>query len=221
MNTLRTTSCIVSLVAAVLLTARPSPAQEEAPADSAASSVSVGLRIGYAWPVGDWERHRFAPVDQFSPGLAFGGDLEIRTGPRGGIAILVEHMPLDVTAWEDYAVSRGSVVDASASITHIGLALRTFLLDPERSPLRLDLGALVALQSGKETSGQYSYEYDFLRNPAFGAFLALEYVYFISPNVGVTARASMAFVFSGVKYADGVEYIVMLAPVTGGLRFYL
>lgn len=196
-------------------------AQEESVPDSGSSRVSLGLRVGYAWPVGDWNTHRYAPVDQFALGLTFGGDLEIRTGPGGGIAILVEHTPLDVSAWEDYAASQGSVVEASASVTYIGLALRTFPAGSPASGVKFDIGGLVALPSGEETTGQYTYEYDFLKNPAFGLFVGLEYMYLFSPNVGITLRTSIAFVFSGIQYADGVEYIVMMAPLTGGLRFFL
>jgi hypothetical protein len=196
-------------------------AQDEIVSDSSRSRVSIGLRVGYAWPIGDWTTHRFAPIDQFSSGLTFGGDLEIRTGPAGGIAIIVEHTPLDVTAWEDYAASNGAVVEASASVTFLGLALRTIPADVYPTSFKLDVGAMVALQSGKESTGLYTYEYDFMKNPGFGLFTALEFMYLLSPKVGLTVRGSIGFVFSGIQYADGVEYIVMLAPVTGGLRFYL
>ena len=197
-------------------------AQEESVPDSSTSRVSLGLRAGYAWPVGEWMQHRFAPVDQFDAGLSFGGDIEIRLSEKGYLAILVDHTQLDVSAWEDYAASQGSVVDASASITQLGLAMRVNLMDTgSSSALKLDIGALVALQTGQETTGRYSYEYDFMKNPAFGLFGALEYVYLFSPKVGLTLRGSIAFVLSGIDYADGIEYIVMLAPVTGGLRFYL
>jgi hypothetical protein len=183
--------------------------------------VSFGIRAGYAWPIGDWSLHRFAPVDQFGGGLTFGGDLEIPLGQRSSLALLVDHTQLDVSEWEDYAASQGSIVNASASVTHLSIAIRTHLVNAGSLALKLDLGFVVALQTGEESTGSYYYDYDFMKDPAFGLFGGLETIYFLGPNVGLTLRGSVAFILSGIQYADGVEYLVMLAPITGGLRFYL
>ncbi len=183
-------------------------------------NVSVGVRGGFAWPLGDWKAHRFAPVDQFQGGLTVGGDLEIRLTQQMCLGIVADYTRLDVGEWEDYAASRGDDVTASASVISLALTLKPHLIDHRPSVLSLDIGFAIAFPSGKEQSDRFVYEYDFLRNPGFGALLGLEYAHLIGDNFAVTIRAAAMFIFSGIGYADGIDNNLTLAPVTGGVRFY-
>ena len=185
------------------------------------SSGSVGVHVGYFLPLGDWNKHRFAPnIDQFGGNIGFGGDLEIRLSDRWGLAITGGYSKLDVSEWEDFARAAGDDVTASASVGHIGLLLRPYLGTSRPDIIKIELGASLVFTKGKETFGRFSYEYDFLKSTVVGILLGIEYDRFLSENIALAARISSMIVPSGIEYADGVDQSLIIMPLTIGMRFH-
>jgi len=209
-------ACSIFLVVLVFA----SNAQDEEKSKSQYPRASLGILAGYSSPIGEWKKHRFAPVNQFGGGFSIGGDLEIRLSPKAGIGIVVGYTQLDVSAWEGYAATQGDEVSASASALNIGILLMPYLLDTGPSVLKLEIGAVLILPSGRERTDRFTYEYDFMRSPGFGILLGLEYEYFTGESVSFTVGGGTMIVFSGVEYADGLDNTLTLAPVMGGVKFH-
>jgi hypothetical protein len=181
---------------------------------------SFGIDGGYSWPLGNWNSHRFAPVDQFGSGFAVRADFEFKTGEKGGVAIGGGYIRLGTSDWEDYARSRGSEITASSYVAYIGIILRPYLIRGENDHLKLDLGASVAFQSGKEQFAGWSYEYDFLKSPRLGIILGAEYDRFLTESVAITAKADVLMVLAGIEFEDGESSTLSVLPVTIGFRFF-
>ncbi|MDH4071445.1 MAG: hypothetical protein OEV30_13600 [Ignavibacteria bacterium] len=205
----------------VLFLIRPSVSSaQEAAVDSIAPSVSIGIRAGYGWGIGDWTRHRYAPVDHLKPTLTYGGDLEIPLSYKVGLGLSVDYTRLDTGAWEEYAASQESFVKASASLINAGISIRPYLRRKAPSYVKLEIGAFLSFGSGQEVS-EYSYQYDFLGSPCFGMLLGLEYEYLLSSAISFTIKGAFVFIPSGVSYADKYHRDILTAPVTGGFRIYM
>ena len=185
-------------------------------------SSSMGIHIGYGLTLGDWNKHRFAAdVDQFGGSILFGGDLEIKTSDKVGLAISGGYAKLDVSKWEDFAMARGDHVSASASVSYVGLLLRPYLKSSKPDIIKLELGAGLVFAKGKETFGRFSYDYDFLQSTSVGILVGVEYDRFLSDNLALAARITSMIVPSGIEYVDGKNQTVIIMPVTVGMRFHL
>ena len=213
---------ICNLCSGILMMAPGSVTAQEDPEELADSSVaSIGFRAGYGWPIGDWAAHRFAPVDQFRPGFTGGGDIEFRLSHKVGLGITVDYTQLNTGDWENYAASRGSNVSAKASVVTTGLMIRPYLRKKAPSFVKMEIGLILSFASGKERGDRNSYEYDFMKSPAFGILIGAEYEYLLSESVSFTIRSNFSLALSGVEYADGTEFALTLVPLTGGFRFRL
>jgi hypothetical protein len=185
-------------------------------------SSSISAHIGYSLTLGDWNKHRFATdIDHFGGSIFYGGDLELKTSDKVGLALIGGYAKLDVSKWEDFAVARGDHVSASASVSYVGLVLRPYLKATKPAIIKLEFGPGLVFAKGHETFGRFSYDYDFIRSTSIGFLLGIEFNRFLNDNLALAAKITSMIVPSGIEYASGKNQTVIIMPVSVGMRFHL
>lgn len=183
-------------------------------------TTSLGLEVGYFFPVGDWKEHRYATgADQFRGSVAAGLDLEVRLFQSVGVAANIGYLRLGVGDWEKYAANRGDIVDASASMVHVGVLIKPYLWMDRYNVVKLRLGASLFFPSGQESFDRFTYEYDFLVT-RLGYVAGIEFDRSLNRNTALALRISGIVVPSGVQYADGEKHSIVAFPITLGVRFH-
>mgnify|MGYP000894072508 CR=1 FL=1 len=195
--------------------------------------MTIGVQSGYIFGAGNWQDHRYAPVDQFGNSYAFLADFELtlrtdadqnRTAQNHfrvwSIALVVSHTSLSTADWEDWVNEQGDVLEASAAILHVDAVMRRSLLRSGNQQLRLEFGGGVAVANSEESYLDRTYEYDFLLGTRGEAVLGLLYDWKFGRSFGVTIRAGFTLAGTAVGYADGVNRDITYFPLTAGLRFY-
>lgn len=182
-------------------------------------SSSIGGHLGFALPMAG-TKHRYADVNQFGGSILFGGDLEIKTSDKVGLAISGGYAKLDLSKWEDFAIARGDQVSASASMSYVGLLLRPYLKASKPDIIKLEFGPALVFTNGNETFGKFSYDYDFFQSTSVGILVGVEYDRFLSDNLALAARITSMIVPSGIEYADGKSQTIIIMPFTVGMRFH-
>jgi hypothetical protein len=183
---------------------------------------SIGFRIGYGLPIGDWAKSRVAPtVQMFGSGFTFGGDITIRLGQSWGLVLGGGHSILNASQWEDYANSKGDMVTVSASMTDFSISLRPYLKTTAPDLLSFEFGVVGMFPNGEEVVDGEIYSYDFFSDFHLGGQFALEYDRLVSEKVAFTARAGVIVVPDGLNYSDGQARTIIYVPLTVGIRFLL
>lgn len=189
-----------------------------APAVAGRTEFSMGLGGGYFFPLGEWNEHPYAGVDQFGGSLTAHMDFELRFTRHIGMAIDIRFSNLDTGAWEDFAASAGDNVDALANIVQFGLQFKPHPWEDRWHSLAIMLGMYYCVVYGQEEFDDTEYEYDFLKN-RFGYQLGVELNRYINRNVAFTVSVSGTFIPNAVDYVSGVDHDVIGVPVTVGVRY--
>ena len=186
------------------------------------SSNSVFLGAGVLWPVGDWTGHRFAQgVNQFQRGLAFGLDVEHRFSELASLSLTGGYGSLDVSDWENYARSRGDIIEGSAYMLYGGVRVNFYILNHRPNTVKLGIGVLYLGMYGHEQFKSFAYDYNFLPGSSVGFLTGVEYEWSINDSFALTTKGDLVVTPSGVKYVDGKAYSIFGIPTTLGIRFYL
>jgi len=179
---------------------------------------SISVQSGFAWALGEWTQHPYAPVTFFRQDLVIGGDLAFRLSDDLALAVNGYYSELNTGDWDEYARSRGDAVTSSASLGFITIALRSYLKNSAPDLVSIDVGPLVLLAGGSERVGSQVFNFDFLSSTRFGGFAAIEYDRLISDYFALYLRVAGAYVPSALQYADGWSPSLVTIPVTVGGR---
>jgi hypothetical protein len=181
---------------------------------------SLGIRVGYGLPLGDWATSRVAPeVQLFTGSVAFEGDITIPLGQKWGLVLGGGYMPLNGSKWEEYAYSKGDAVSVSGSLAEVSISFRPYLAATPPNLVAFEFGAVGLFASGEETVNGEHYTYDFFSTFRFGLLGALEYDRIVSKGIALTLRAGVVVAPAGVNYADGESRTIIYMPLTAGIRF--
>jgi hypothetical protein len=190
------------------------------PVSGQSRSVVFGIDGGYMFPLGEWNKHRYAEgVNQLQGGIALNGDMEFGIR-RIGIAMNGGYSNLSVAEWEKYAGSQGEELDASAYALYFGILLKIYLYERPPNTFNLEFGLNYFSLTGQETFTGKTYEYDFL-NSRFGFIAGMGYERFLNKQISFTVRLKGLFVPNGIQYADGEKQTIIGLQATSGFRFYL
>jgi len=188
--------------------------------DSARSSV--GLRVGYSWPMGNWNKSPVAPsVNLIGGNVEFEGDLDFAVSNLWTLGVEGGYSSLNGTAWEEYASGLGDRVVVSGSFLHFAVLIRPHIKITQSYWIRLEAGPALLLASGQETFAGRTYPYDFLRGTNFGVQAGLEYVRVLDESFALSIKASCLFFPSSVQHIGGATSSMLFVPVTAGIRFIL
>jgi hypothetical protein len=189
-------------------------------ADSATSSI--GLRVGYCWPLGGWRMSPVASsVELISGSFAFEGDLDFRIGNRWTLGVEGGYSALNGSAWEEYASGKGDRVSISGSFVHFALLLRPHIKVRRPDIIRMEIGPALLLSHGEEIFEGRTYPYDFLNGVSFGVQGGIEYIRVLNESLAATVKVSGMFFPSAVQRVGGASDSIVLLPVTVGIRFLL
>jgi hypothetical protein len=206
--------CLLSLLAV------PRGALAQVERDSARSSI--GLRVGYSWPMGNWGKSPVAPsVDLIGGNLAFEGDLDFAVASLWTLGIEGGYSSLNGTAWEEYASGLGDRITVSGSFLHFAVLIRPHIKIARSYWIRLEAGPALLLASGQETFAGRTYPYDFLRGTNFGVQAGLEYVRVLDESFALSIKASCLFFPSSIQYIGGATNSMLFVPISAGIRFLL
>jgi hypothetical protein len=181
---------------------------------------AFGLNGGFFLSFGDWQTHRFAlDVNQFRGDIVIGPALEIN---YKDIAVggFFNYTNLNVKDWEDFALSEGDVVDASAHIEEYGLIIKYYFITRKPDYLNFQFGISYFSIKGQESYSGYSYDYDFL-NSGLGFYFGSGYDYFLSDRFALSLNGRFIFFKSGVTYPEKGEFDITGIPLTLGFRVFL
>jgi hypothetical protein len=180
---------------------------------------SLGLRGGITWPLGDWTLSPVnGSVSMFSAGGTFDADLEFAISRRMTLAIAGGYAVLSGSDWEEYVASTGGKLTTSSYTIYFALMLRPHIIITRTDVLRIEFGAAINLPSGSETWEGRSYNYDFLKHPAYGIRGGVEYIRYISEGFGFSINVAVLIFPSGLQYTAGESQMVLSLPVTVGIR---
>lgn len=208
---------ICVLLVALAFFAPPSNGQDAGPA----ASNSFGFRLGYAPGAGDWNRVRFAPeVALLSSGVTFNADLSFALSDRLSLVIDGGYAQLDGGDWEAYAAQQGDEVRVTASYATIAVLLRSFLRADRPDFLWIECGPAALFPDGEERFNGTVYRYDFFSSAKVGGQGAFGYERMLGERVSATLQAGALLFPSGVSYADGAEFTMIIFPITAGVRVY-
>jgi hypothetical protein len=190
-------------------------------ADSPART-SLGLRAGYVWPLGMWNKSRVEPaVNLVSGSFGFDGDLEFAIAERWTLGVEGGYTSLNGSEWEEYASGKGDTIKLSGSFTHFAVLLRPHFNVTGSDIIRVEFGAAVLIANGQEELGGRIFEYDFLGSPSFGAQGGLEFMHLLNNSLALSFKVQGIFFPSAVEYLDGGTNDIILVPVTVGVRLLM
>jgi hypothetical protein len=178
---------------------------------------SLSVRGGFAWALGDWTQHPYAPVSYFKQDLVVGGDVAFTLSDKTSLAVTGCYLSLNTVEWDEYARSMGDEVTSSASMGFVAIVLRLYLKNSAPDLVSLDIGPLMLFAGGEEKF----FNYDFLASPRFGGLAAIEYDRMLGENYAAYLRVAGAWVPSALQYADGWSPTLVTVPVTIGVRVLL
>jgi len=198
-----------------------------APVVSAQSSgdalgSSVGLRVGYFSPLGDWAQSPVAPsVHLVGGGVAVELDFDFALGERWTLGLEGGYADLNGSAWEEYAARFGDRLEISGTFIHAAVLLRPQLLASAPNILRLEIGPAVLFASGEELFEGRTYPYDFLGGTSLGVQGGLEYIRLITESMALSVKVSGLYFPGASQHASATGKAITFVPVTAGLRFVL
>ncbi len=184
--------------------------------------TSLGLRAGYVWPLGMWNKSRVDPaVNLIGGSFGFEGDLEFAIADRWTLGIEGGHLSLNGSEWEEYVAGKGERITLSGSFTHFAVLLRPHFNVTGSDIIRVEFGAAVLIASGQEELSGRIFEYDFLGSPSFGAQGGLEYIRLLNNSLALSFKVKGMFFPSAVDYMDGGTNDIIMVPVTVGVRLLM
>jgi hypothetical protein len=182
--------------------------------------TSIGLRLGYGIPTGDWATSRVAPeIQMFTGGITYGGDITIRVAEHWALVFGASHSVLSGSNWESYTREKGDVVSVSATLSDVSISLRPFLMITPTDQISLEFGAAGLFAGGNEVVDGQRYEYDFFSTFRFGFQGAVQYDRLLSNAVAITIRGGGVIAPGGMNYADGESRTILIFPICAGFRF--
>lgn len=178
---------------------------------------AFGMDVGYFLPIGDWQKHRFAPgVNQFQGGVTFNPIIE--TNLLGiYFGFFYNYSRLSVKDWEEYARSKGDILTASAKIEQLGLLIKYYFINRNPNWLNFQLGLGHIALKGDESFAGYTYAYDFLNSGAV-YIIGFGYDRPLNERMVFTSNLKMIWFPEGVKYPELGNFDVIGFPITFGIR---
>jgi len=205
---------------ALLLMALHSPGVAQETEDSVRSSL--GLRIGYAVPLGDWHLSPVAPqVNLIGGNFCLELDLDFAIGRKWTLGLEGGYAALNGSDWEDYAATFGERLEISGSFVHCAVLLRPHIMLSGANVLRMEFGPAVLFASGEEVFEGRTYPYDFLGGTSFGMKAGIEYYRILSPSVALSLKASVLYFPSASQHTAQGAKAISIVPLMAGIRFLL
>ncbi len=182
-------------------------------------------------PFGPWTEHRLAGVssaghlhpsdlEQYGPGG--GGILEIgyRWCNRFGMDLQVDVVSVSTDEWDDYARSRGSIIDSWAMQWAFNLMFTVEVVrtNPFRFELRAGMGYLHVYGRERNESINLTYDYE----PAGAAFslrLGVGGLFPVGRGFDVVLLADLALGVPGVEYVGQSDRRVIALTTSLGFRW--
>jgi len=158
-------------------------AQTEQSSDTGRAVYSaVGIEAGYFKSYGTWQKHRYAPVNQFKGNLVIGPLYEIIM-KNVTLSFFYNYIRLSVQEWVSYARNRGDIVSATAHSKEFGLAFKYHVIHSMPHIADIQLGMSYLYLSGRESYGGADYTYDFLSTSDIGLFCGAGYGNYLNKHL--------------------------------------
>ena len=183
---------------------------------------SVGLRVGYSQPIGDWSKSPLvSSVSLIGGSLMVELDLDFVIARRVTLGIEGGFSTLNGSGWEEYAAGFGDRLEISGSFLHCAVLLRPHLLVKGENMVRLELGPAVVFAGGQEAFEGRTYQYDFLGGTSFGAKVGIEYVRLLTESLALSVRGSCMYYPSASQHTAASARSIGFVPLAVGIRFVL